>query len=118
MFRTQRIFPLIFFGNLSSASKLQLIVQVGSEDGHISVFDLSVNTFSARQTLDMASQGQPISALAFSPVKASARWLAVSVQDTVQLYSVSRSLVGDKFDCAEGLRYFENKENSRQSGSN
>lgn len=86
-------------------------MQAGSEDGHLSVFDLSVNTFCARQTLDMGSQGKPISALAFSPVKASARWLAVAVQDSVHLYTLSKGLVGDKLDCENGLRYFDDKEN-------
>lgn len=86
-------------------------MQVGSEDGHVSVFDLSVNTFSARQTVAMDSQGAPISALAFSPVRASARWLAVAVHDSVHLYALSQGLVGDKVDCENGLQYFDGKDN-------
>lgn len=88
-----------------------MLLQVGSEDGHLSVFDLSVSTFSARQTVDLASQEKPISALAFSPVRARARWLAVAVHDSVHLYAVSKGLVGDKADCENGLRYFDGKEN-------
>lgn len=73
------------------------------------MFDLSVNTFCARQTLNIAAEGEPISALAFSPVSATSRWLAVAVGDSVHLHAVSTLLVGDKQDCENGFQFFEDK---------
>ena len=73
---------------------LRGLLQVGSQDGRLAVFDLTVNQFKAVETVDVIGLDHPIHAVSFCPSQENAGWLGVSNVDTISLYRLSTRLSG------------------------
>lgn len=82
-------------------------LQVSSEGGQLSVFDLSINTLFALQTVSVGMEDEPVAALEFSPPAPGTKWLAVTSGDTVIIFRVGERLVRSYHDKEHGKQFLQ-----------
>lgn len=83
------------------------ILQVASEGGQLSVFDLSINTSFALQTLSVGVEDEPVAAVGFSPDAPGKKWLAVTSGDTVIILRVGERLIRSYHDKEHGKQFLQ-----------
>lgn len=71
------------------------------------MFDLSVNSTLALESISVGSEETRISAVAFSPLASGTKWLAVTSGDAVLLMRVGARLVRCRLDQDHGKRYLQ-----------
>eukprot|EP00892_Ulva_mutabilis_P004994 jgi/Ulvmu1/2867/UM146_0009.1 len=83
------------------------IFAVASETGTFSLYDLSIDPSLPVQTNTVSSDGDAVCALAFSPLTAGVKWLAVTSGDAVLLMSIGARLIRSRLDCDKGKQYLQ-----------